>query len=312
MKRNKTMKKNIIIGSRGSTLALAQSEYVKQQLEKNYKGCKFFIEVIITSGDKDLKSNWENSNKSLKSYFTKEIEMALLKKKIDVAVHSMKDMPIVSTKELICGAIPDREDVRDVIISKNNLSLSTLPKGSKIGTSSFRRSMNIKSLRPDIKIKHLRGNINTRLEKLDNEEYDAIILAAAGLKRVGLEERITEYLDGTTFTPAPAQGALYVQCRKEDEFSRNMLKSIHNEKVAKIVEIEREFSRIFDGGCHTPMGCFSKVLNNNKIEFYAMYSKDDEIYRTQITDNIEKGKEIAVMAAFQIKEQIRKNSKNDK
>ena len=300
------MKKNIIIGTRGSILALAQANLVKTSLEANYPDLTFEIKEIVTSGDKDLKSNWENSNASLKSFFTKEIEQELLDGQIDIAVHSMKDMPAVSPKGLICGAIPDREDARDVLISKNGF-LVTLPQGAKIGTSSLRRVMNLKAIRPDFEIKHLRGNIHTRLKKLETEDYDAIILAAAGLKRTGMADKITEYLSGEAFPPAPAQGVLYIQCRENDEEIKRILKSIHNEDIAKIVEIEREFSKIFDGGCHTPMGCYSQV-NEDKIKFIGAYSHDGKQIRVVIEDDLAKGKEIAHMAAEEIKAKINKGN----
>jgi len=291
------MKKHVVIGSRGSILALAQANLVKRSLEANYPDLTFEIKEIVTSGDKDLKSNWENSNASLKSFFTKEIEQELLDGQIDIAVHSMKDMPAVSPKGLICGAIPDREDARDVLISKNGF-LVTLPQGAKIGTSSLRRVMNLKAIRPDFEIKHLRGNIHTN---------DAIILAAAGLKRVGLTDKISEYLNGEVFPPAPAQGVLYIQCRENDEEIKGILKSIHNEDIAKIVEIEREFSKIFDGGCHTPMGCYSQV-DEDKIKFIGTYSHDGKQIRVVIEDDLAKGKEIAHMAAEEIKAKINKGN----
>ena len=300
------MKRHVVIGSRGSILALAQANLVKNSLEANYPDLTFEIKEIVTSGDKDLKSNWENSNASLKSFFTKEIEQELLDGQIDIAVHSMKDMPAVSPKGLICGAIPDREDARDVLISKNGF-LVTLPQGAKIGTSSLRRVMNLKAIRPDFEIKHLRGNIHTRLKKLETEDYDAIILAAAGLKRVGLTDKISEYLNGEVFPPAPAQGVLYIQCRENDEEIKGILKSIHNEDIAKIVEIEREFSKIFDGGCHTPMGCYSQV-NEDKIKFIGAYSHDGKQIRVVIEDDLAKGKEIAHMAAEEIKAKINKGN----
>ena len=300
------MKKHVVIGSRGSILALAQANLVKNSLEANYPDLTFEIKEIVTSGDKDLKSNWENSNASLKSFFTKEIEQELLDGQIDIAVHSMKDMPAVSPKGLICGAIPDREDARDVLISKNGF-LVTLPQGAKIGTSSLRRVMNLKAIRPDFEIKHLRGNIHTRLKKLETEDYDAIILAAAGLKRTGMADKITEYLSGEAFPPAPAQGVLYIQCRENDEEIKGILKSIHNEDIAKIVEIEREFSKIFDGGCHTPMGCYSQV-NRDKIKFIGAYSHDGKQIRVVIEDDLSKGKEIAHMAAEEIKAKINKEN----
>ena len=298
------MKKHVVIGSRGSILALAQANLVKNSLEANYPDLTFEIKEIVTSGDKDLKSNWENSNASLKSFFTKEIEQELLDGQIDIAVHSMKDMPAVSPKGLICGAIPDREDARDVLISKNGF-LVTLPQGAKIGTSSLRRVMNLKAIRPDFEIKHLRGNIHTRLKKLETEDYDAIVLAAAGLKRVGLTDKISEYLNGEIFPPAPAQGVLYIQCRENDEEIKGILKSIHNEDIAKIVEIEREFSKIFDGGCHTPMGCYSQI-DGDKIKFTAVYSDEGKQIKAVIEDSLEKEKEIAHMAADEIKSKITK------
>ena len=300
------MKKHVVIGSRGSILALAQANLVKNSLEANYPDLTFEIKEIVTSGDKDLKSNWENSNASLKSFFTKEIEQELLDGQIDIAVHSMKDMPAVSPKGLICGAIPDREDARDVLITKGDF-LVTLPKGAKVGTSSLRRAMNLKAIRPDFEIKHLRGNIHTRLNKLETEDYDAIVLAAAGLKRVGLTDKISEYLNGEVFPPAPAQGVLYIQCRENDEEIKGILKSIHNEDIAKIVEIEREFSKIFDGGCHTPMGCYSQV-NEDKIKFIGAYSHDGKQIRVVIEDDLAKGKEIAHMAAEEIKAKINKGN----
>ena len=300
------MKRHVVIGSRGSILALAQASLVKNSLEANYPDLTFEIKEIVTSGDKDLKSNWENSNASLKSFFTKEIEQELLDGQIDIAVHSMKDMPAVSPKGLICGAIPDREDARDVLVTKGDF-LVTLPKGAKVGTSSLRRAMNLKAIRPDFEIKHLRGNIHTRLNKLETEDYDAIVLAAAGLKRVGLTDKISEYLNGEVFPPAPAQGVLYIQCRENDEEIKGILKSIHNEDIAKIVEIEREFSKIFDGGCHTPMGCYSQV-NEDKIKFIGAYSHDGKQIRVVIEDDLAKGKEIAHMAAEEIKAKINKGN----
>lgn len=295
--------KKIVIGSRGSVLALAQSEMIKKRLEKNFPEKEFEIKVIVTSGDKDLVSNWNNSDKSLKSFFTKEIEVELLDGRIDLAVHSMKDMPIISPEGLICGAIPEREDNRDVLVSKNGKLLEELPEGAILGTSSLRRTVGIKNLRPDLEIKQLRGNIHTRLRKLDEGEYDAILLAAAGLKRVGLENRITENLDFDRLMPAPAQGALYIQCRENDKEIRKMLESIHSKEVAEIIKIEREFSKIFDGGCHTPMGCVAKK-DGEYIVFKGMYCKDNRVYKAEVKEKASKGVEIAHILANKIREKI--------
>lgn len=297
------MKEKIVIGSRGSILALAQSEMIKGRLEKNFPELKFEIKVIVTSGDKDLVSNWNNSDKSLKSFFTKEIEHELLDGTVDLAVHSMKDMPIVSPPGLICGATPDREDNRDVIVSRSGKKLLELPEGAIVGTSSLRRTMGLKTLRPDLEIKQLRGNIHTRLRKLDEGQYDAILLAAAGLKRVGLRDRITEELDYDLMMPAPAQGALHIQCRENDEFVKNILKSIHNLEIEKIVEIEREFSKIFDGGCHTPMGCTGEKFDG-KIFLRGVYCQDDIMYKAEVLEDEVLGKEIAHKLAAKIREKI--------
>ncbi|EFS21426.1 hydroxymethylbilane synthase [Fusobacterium gonidiaformans 3-1-5R] len=297
-------KQQIILGSRGSILALAQTNWVKEQLEKYHPELSFSIQIIETQGDKDLHSHFGNSQSSLKSFFTKEIEKSLLEGEIDIAVHSMKDVPSVSPAGLICGAIPIREDVRDVLISRSGKPLAELPQGAIIGTSSLRRIQNIKKIRPDLEIKALRGNIHTRLRKLEEEQYDAIILAAAGLKRVKLEEKITEYLDPTVFPPAPAQGALYIQCREEDIEVQKILQSIHNKNLEKVLVVEREFSKIFDGGCHTPMGCYSN-LQGDTLEFFAMYSHENKRYQTKVVENLSKGKDIARMAAQKIEKMFK-------
>lgn len=297
--------KKIIIGTRGSKLAIAQTEFVKRLLEEKNKTLEFKIKIIQTSGDKDLKSNWENSNNSLKSFFTREIELELLNKEIDFAVHSMKDMPVINPQGLVLGAIPIREDRRDVLISKSNFKLKDLNKNSVIGTSSLRRTMNLKDFNNNFLIKHLRGNIHTRLNKLENREYDAIILAAAGLKRVNLENVISEYLSPKEFLPAPGQGALYIQCRENDTEILELLKNIHNEKEEKLIYIEREFSKIFDGGCHTPMGCYTEYLNDNEIYFKGRIFIANKKYEVEIVDRIENYKNIAKIAANNIKESIK-------
>ncbi|MGL5568840.1 MAG: hydroxymethylbilane synthase [Cetobacterium sp.] len=297
------MKNKVVIGSRGSILALAQSEMIKSKLQKLHPELLFEIKVIVTSGDKDLVSNWNNSDKSLKSFFTKEIEYELLEGRVDLAVHSMKDMPLISPPGLICGATPDREDNRDVIVSKNGQKLLELPEGSIVGTSSLRRTMGIKAIRPDLEIKQLRGNIHTRLRKLEEEDYDAILLAAAGLKRVGLTHRITEELDYELMMPAPAQGALYIQCRENDDFISTILKTIHNPEIEEIVNIEREFSKIFDGGCHTPMGCTGERIGD-KISLKGVYCHNDIMYKAEVLEERDFGKEIAHKLATKIKEKI--------
>ena len=215
----------------------------------------------------------------------------------------MKDMPSISPPGLICGAIPIREDNRDVIISTSGLKLEELPKGSIMGTSSLRRTMGIQSLRDDIVIKPIRGNIHTRIKKLRDGEYDAIVLAAAGLKRVGFEDLITEYLEEEKLVPAPAQGALYIQCRENDSEVLNYLRKIHSHDIEKVVMIEREFSKIFDGGCHVAMGCSAK-LHGDKIRMVGNYFHEGVEYKEIIEDDANKGIEIAQNMAMNIKRRI--------
>ncbi len=268
-------KKNIVIGTRASILALAQAEYVKKVLQEKNPDLKIELKKIITSGDKDQRTNWGDT--SLKSLFVKEIERELLDGGVDIAVHSMKDMPAVNPKGLINGCFPQREDNRDVLVSNGNLRFEELPKGAKVGTSSLRRKMSILNLRPDLEVVPIRGNIHTRLKKLKEGYCDAIVLAAAGLKRVGLEGEISQYFETDEVVPAPAQGILCIQCREGDKFILNELKKIDDKKTRVICMAEREFSRIFDGGCHTPMGC-SAEINEGKIELKGMYYSSDSLY----------------------------------
>lgn len=280
------MLKKIVIGTRASILALAQTKLVAGMIRERFPHIEVEWKEIITKGDKDLRTNWNNSNTSLKSLFTKEIEKELLDGTIHMAVHSMKDMPAVSPEGLICGAIPLREDNRDVLITRDGKKLSELPEGSVIGTSSLRRTMSIKELRNDITIKPIRGNIHTRLGKLDSGEFDGILLALAGLKRTGMEERATEIFEIDDFVPAPAQGSLHIQCREDNTEIREVLDTLNDEDSKVVVEAEREFSRIFDGGCHTPMGCAGK-LDGDKLNLKGMYYYEGKVYRAEIEGSVE-------------------------
>lgn len=280
------MLKKIVIGTRASILALAQTKLVAGMIRERFPHIEVEWKEIITKGDKDLRTNWNNSNTSLKSLFTKEIEKELLDGTIHMAVHSMKDMPAVSPEGLICGAIPEREDNRDVLITRDGKKLAELPEGAVIGTSSLRRTMSIKELRSDITIKPIRGNIHTRLGKLDSGEFDGILLALAGLKRTGMEDRATEIFEIDDFVPAPAQGSLHIQCREDNTEIREILETLNDEDSRVVVEAEREFSRIFDGGCHTPMGCAGK-LDGDKVNLKGMYYYEGKVYRAEIEGSVE-------------------------
>ena len=313
MKTNK-----IIIGPRGSILALAQAEKVKEMLIEKYdelrqrddfQGIEDFdknspldieLKVIVTSGDKDLRDFTKIRGITQKDLFVKEIEKEMIENKIDLAVHSLKDMPQNTPAGLLNACFPLREDNRDVLVSAKGLKLDELPENAVVGTGSIRREKELLSLRKDLKIKAIRGNIHTRLKKLDDGEYDAIILAAAGLKRVGLQDRITEYFDTASFMPAPGQGILCIQCRENDRKIKNLLKIINDREVTLICEVEREFSRIFDGGCHTPIGC-SSVIEGDILKLKGMYNDNGNRIFKEVSGNKENPKEIAQKLAKEIR-----------
>ncbi len=294
--------RKIVMGTRGSVLAVAQAETVREMLVKKIPGLIIEIKKIVTSGDKDQTTNW-GGDSSLKSMFVKEIEKELLEGTIDFAVHSMKDMPQVSPEGLINACFPIREDNRDVLVSKNNTAFSEMPSGSVIGTSSLRRKSAVMELYPEMEIKPIRGNIHTRLGKLDSGEYDGIILAAAGLIRTGLESRISEYIDPEKMPPAPAQGILCVQCREDNSEIIEILKKIDDRETRIVCEAEREFSKIFDGGCHTPMGCFA-VIKEEKIFLKGMFCSGEKMYFGEAWGSIENPKEAAEKLADIIRRQI--------
>ena len=294
--------RKIVMGTRGSVLAVAQAETVREMLIKKIPGLIIEIKKIVTSGDKDQTTNW-GGDSSLKSMFVKEIEKELLEGTIDFAVHSMKDMPQVSPEGLMNACFPIREDNRDVLVSKNNTAFSEMPPGSVIGTSSLRRKSAVMELYPEMEIKPIRGNIHTRLGKLDSGEYDGIILAAAGLIRTGLESRISEYIDPEKMPPAPAQGILCVQCREDNSEIIEILKKIDDRETRIVCEAEREFSKIFDGGCHTPMGCFA-VIKEEKIFLKGMFCSGEKMYFGEAWGSMENPKEAAEKLADIIRRQI--------
>jgi len=242
--------KIIRIGSRGSQLALWQAEWVRDQIQA--KGFAVEIQRIRTTGDKIL--DVPLAKVGGKGLFVKEIEEALMKAEIDLAVHSMKDMPGMLPQALHLSAIPKREDPRDALISREGLRLSELPEGATVGTSSLRRQSQLWALRPDLRITSLRGNLDTRLRKLKEGQFDAILLAAAGLHRLGWEEEITEYLAPDCFIPAIGQGALGIESRREDPGINEILAFLNHEKTASAVRAERAMLLKLEGGCQVPIG----------------------------------------------------------
>ena len=316
------MSNKIVVGTRGSILALAQAEKVKQLIEDKYlelkksgdtRLSKIFggaenldveLKIIVTKGDKDLRDFQKIQGTSQKDLFVKEIEREMLENKIDLAVHSLKDMPQVTPNGLLNASFPIREDNRDVLVSRNGKKLEELPENAIVGTGSTRREKEILNLRRDVQIKSIRGNIHTRLKKLDDGEYDAIVLAAAGLKRVGLEDRITQYFRENEFIPAPGQGILCIQCRENDDKIRTLLEEINDDEVKLMCQAEREFSRIFDGGCHTPIGCSSKIDGENLTLKGMFYESDTRILK-EITGKKYDAEKLAQELAEKIKRVVK-------
>ncbi len=251
------MKAVIRIGTRGSQLALWQANWVKNRLEGLYPDQKIVLEIIKTKGD--ILLDTPLARVGGKGLFVKEIEEALLENRIDLAVHSMKDVPMEIPEPLWIPAITEREDPRDVLISKKNLVLVDLPPGARIGTSSLRRQSQLLHYRPDFQIVPLRGNVNTRLRKLEQEDLDAIVLAAAGIKRMGWEARITEYLSYQVSLPAIGQGALGIECRRDDRMINEMVAHLNHRVTARVVTAERAFLRRLEGGCQVPIACHGEI-----------------------------------------------------
>ena len=250
----------IIIGSRGSQLALWQANWVKSQLENLHGNADINIRVITTSGDKI--KDVPLSKIGGKGLFVKEIEEALLAKEIDLAVHSMKDVPIEIPSQLEISIITKRENPLDALISKNGKKLADLPQGATIGTSSLRRSSQLLNHRNDFKIHPLRGNVDTRLKKVEEGKYDAILLASAGLNRLGWSNRITEEISHEIIIPAMGQGALGIETRLGDTKTYNFISSLNHEQTNYEVSAERALVGKLDGGCQVPIGAYAKSEDN--------------------------------------------------
>jgi hydroxymethylbilane synthase len=254
------MDKTLKIGTRGSKLALWQANWVKSALEVKHPFLSIELETITTKGDKIL--DVPLAKVGGKGLFVKEIEEALLDGRIDLAVHSMKDMPGEIPKGLCIGAIPQREIPQDVLISSGKKRLSKLGPGARIGTSSLRRKAQLLHARPDLVILPLRGNLDTRLKKLATENLDAIILAAAGVKRLGLENRITEYLDENIMLPAVGQGALCIEIRQHDPLVEPIVASLEHPQTRAVILGERAFLNRLEGGCQVPIAAYGKIDKN--------------------------------------------------
>ena len=251
------MNNPIKIGTRGSKLALWQANWVKSVLEKKFPPTAIELIIIKTQGDKIL--DVPLAKVGGKGLFVKEIEQALLTRRIDIAVHSMKDMPADIPEGLCIGAIPERENPVDVFISRNGAGFNELAAGSVIGTSSLRRGAQLRHARPDIVIQPIRGNLDTRLKKLESENFDALVLAAAGVKRLDLEHKITEYLDPEIMLPAVGQGALCIEIRKDDSTVGPLVASLEHASTRAVVAGERAFLNRLEGGCQVPIAGHGRI-----------------------------------------------------
>lgn len=248
------------IATRKSPLALWQAEFVKAELKKHYPQLNVELVTMTTQGDKILDTPLAKIGG--KGLFVKELEQALLEKRADIAVHSMKDVPMHFPDGLKLAVICEREDPRDAFVSNHYENLAALPKGAKLGTSSLRRSCQIKALRPDLEIVSLRGNVNTRLRKLDEGEFDAIILAAAGLIRLEMAQRIRSFIAVAESLPAGGQGAVGIETRSDDPEVEALLAPLHHSDTAACVLAERAMNRKLEGGCQVPIGCYAELQGN--------------------------------------------------
>lgn len=266
------MQKLIKIGTRKSLLAMTQSTWIKNQIEDKYPKVEVELVKIVTKGDKIL--DVPLAKVGGKGLFVKELEEAMLNHDVDIAVHSMKDVPSELPEELHIGIITKRENPYDAFISTKYVSIQELPNGAKVGTSSLRRKSQLAKLRPDIVIEDLRGNLDTRLRKLDEGQYDAIILASAGLNRLKLSERVTAYFSAEEMLPAVAQGAVGIELRRADKGLLDKLSFLDHEETAVAVTAERGFLKRLEGGCQVPIAGFAQ-LDNGQVKLTGLIASVD-------------------------------------
>ncbi len=266
------MSEKIRIGTRKSKLALAQTNWVAGRLQELWPGLQVEFVKITTKGDKIL--DVPLAKVGGKGLFVKEIEQALLRKEVDIAVHSLKDVPSEVPDGLEVSVFPEREDPRDAVISAKGLGLSDLPEGARVGTSSLRRMAQIRAQWPHLEVVSLRGNLDTRLKKLDSGEFDCIILASAGLNRLNLADRVTEYLEPDRMLPAIGQGSLGIEFRTDDEGTRKILAPLHHETTAVCVQAERAFLNRLEGGCQVPIGGYCTMDEDGRLTLEGLVADE--------------------------------------
>ncbi|MFL0268672.1 hydroxymethylbilane synthase [Candidatus Clostridium radicumherbarum] len=273
---------NLKIGSRKSSLAQIQTEEIIQMLKSRH-GVEGEMYLLDTVGDRILNLSLDKIGD--KGLFTKDIELALIDGRADAAVHSMKDVPFEINEVFEIAAMPVREDSRDVLVSREGLKFKELPKGAIIGTSSNRRISQLRLIRPDIQMVPIRGNIETRINKIESQGLDGIILAAAGLKRLNLEHKIAEYFDINKVVPAVGQGALGIEVLKESK-TYSVFKSLDNKNVRLCVEAERSFMRELNGGCHSSLGAYA-VIEGDTINIVGIFDIGTRLVKKDITGSLE-------------------------
>ncbi|HEY5275692.1 MAG TPA: hydroxymethylbilane synthase [Coriobacteriia bacterium] len=252
----------LTIGTRGSKLALWQSEYIRARIE-GLTGLQVDIKIIKTTGDKILDVSLAKVGG--KGLFTKEIEVELEAGTVDLAVHSMKDVPTELPSGLVIAAMPERVDPRDAIVSGAGYTLDTMPRGARVGTSSLRRVAQVRALRPDVEIVDVRGNLDTRMRKAETGEVDVVILAAAGITRMGWAERITHYVPSAQMVSAVGQGAIGIEIREDDDFMQGVCAQIADPETMTCVTAERVVMRTLEGGCQVPIGAYARIVDSRLV-----------------------------------------------
>ncbi|MFZ7229227.1 hydroxymethylbilane synthase [Avibacterium avium] len=291
-----TTKKLLKIATRRSPLALWQANYIKDRLTQLYPQLTVELVPMVTKGDVILDTPLAKIGG--KGLFVKELENALLNGEADIAVHSMKDVPMQFPVGLGLSVICKREDPRDAFVSNSYRTLDELPEGAVVGTSSLRRQCQLKALRPDLNIQSLRGNVGTRLSKLDNGDYDAIILASAGLIRLGMADRIASFIDTETSLPAAGQGAVGIECRTDDLETQQLLAPLADAETTACVLAERAMNNHLQGGCQVPIAGYA-VIRDNQLYLKALVGKTDGslIIRAENQSAVENSQELGVQVA---------------
>ena len=265
----------VVLGTRASALARAQTESVIALLTEAWPDLACETKVISTAGDRTQATGEPLPEIGGKGLFTAELERALRDGDIDLAVHSLKDLPTDDSEGVVVGAVSTREDVRDCVVTRDGGSLAELPPGAVVGTSSLRRSAQLRAVRSDLEVRSIRGNVDTRIEKVRAGEYHAAVLAAAGVRRLGLEDAVSEWLDAETMLPAPGQGALAIQCRAGDDAVLALLAEIDNPKARAETTAERAFLRVLGAGCAAPVAALAETLTTTRVRLRGLVASVD-------------------------------------